>query len=352
MPPRKRNASAFSSGQESTPQAVDAGIFGGRLDNLDAQRRVARAIPIAEIDPDPRQPRRIIPLEIRAQTTDPQAALQLWIALIEKETERPFPLQAFLEVADFERPEKPDESEAELIALVSLARTIKEEGRLPDPISVYRTGDRWRIEYGERRWLAHHLLYAYTGDDQWSKILAFSVEQFNPWRQAAENGAHQNLNAVGKARQLALLIMALYEAQGYTFEAYDSMVKPNQSDRCFYAQVADGERYRIPRGQSEQIMAYMGLKDASYLRHYRTILDASDELWVSADELNMTEGAIRTAMKAKRNPDSVTNVTVSIKVPPGLAPKWQAAKAGLPGVKDADLLEVLLNFYLSHQEEE
>lgn len=112
------------------------------------------------------------------------------------------------------------------------------------------------------------------------------------------------LNGIAKARQFALLVMYLYEQKGVTFAPFESF----ENEQDFYAQVADGEKFRIPRGKSQLLLNAMGLKDAGQLRHYRDLLRIPTDFWLYADAQNLTEGEIR---NAKETGYTVTGVTVS-----------------------------------------
>ena len=87
--------------------------------------------------------------------------------------------------------------------------------------------------------------------------------------------------------------MRIYVDQGINFAPYAEMVQPGACDRAWYAQIADGERFRIPRGTSEVILSVMGLKNPVQLRQYRALLNLPDDIWQAGDDLSLTEGEIR-----------------------------------------------------------
>ena len=197
-----------------------------------------------------------------------------------------------------------------LMKLIDLAASIRRDG-LSNPISLVQHDDRYEIETGERRWLAYHILYWKFGDGDkrpdgsvvnWSRIPARIVKQVDVWRQASENNARDNLNAVSRARQLALLLMDLHGWQNFsTLDACDN-------EQAFYAQVADGSTWRIPRGQGERLLNAMGLSDAGQLRQYRALLRLPEELWRKGDDEDLSEGELR---KMRAALDNVTRVTVA-----------------------------------------
>ena len=168
-----------------------------------------------------------------------------------------------------------------------------------------------RFETGERRWLAYHILYWKFGDGDkrpdgsivnWSRIPSRIVKEVDVWRQASENNARDNLNAISRARQLSLLLMDLHGWHNF------ARLDDSESEQTFYAQVADGAAWRIPRGQGERLLNAMGLSDAGQLRQYRALLRLPGDLWRRGDDEDLTEGELR---KMKAALDSVTRVTSS-----------------------------------------
>lgn len=288
------------------PAAVDAAIYGGgqgSLSDLEG-RMVARPTPIMEIGADVRQPRRAIPASVRLYWDGNPATvpslLRQWEQVAAGAAGKALDVASLL-VSDGEGldVEALPPVAAELAALARLAASIDQDG-LINPITVIELGGRLLIESGERRWLAYHLLRLYQGE-RWDKIPATRSDgRDSVWRQATENTARRALNAIGMARQLALLIMAArdaVEAEGLsTYQAYEEIVR--DCDRAFYAQVADGNRHRIPKGYAEKIQASMGLSE-SQLAQYRTLLRLTDDeaindaLWLRADVENWPEKWLR-----------------------------------------------------------
>lgn len=304
-----------SSAQVTSQEATDAIFSSGTLD-IAEQRQVAKPISIFDIYPDFTQPRRIIPSAIRHLWTGEPETLEsifdVWIQAVEREKNDYFDVKAHLtqlDVEDFdESKEIPDNAgaiEKAMLNVARLAANIRQVG-LTNPITVAHTGRKYRLETGERRWIAYHLLNTYFPDGQWSKIPARVVDQVDVWRQAGENNARADLNAVSKARQLAILIMDLLKNEGFEFRSFEEIINAGLPERAYYAQVADGNKFRIPLRQSEKILTAIGLKSAGQIRHYRMLLKLDDESWHYADDHNLTEWEIRNFDKA-----SVTDVTVS-----------------------------------------
>jgi ParB-like chromosome segregation protein Spo0J len=179
-----------------------------------------------------------------------------------------------------------------LIDLADLAISIRKTG-LTNPITVVRMDRIYRLETGERRWLAYHLLNIYFPDEDWNRIPAHLVDEISVWRQASENNARADLNAISRARQLAILLMDLLAERGYEFYTFDELIETGGTEREYYAQVADGNEFRVPRGEGERLLNAMGLKNPTQIRQYRQLLRLPDEVWQEADDKNLTEGEIR-----------------------------------------------------------
>lgn len=204
------------------------------------------------------------------------------------------------------------------LQLLGLASSIHREG-LIEPIVTVKRGRGWLIIAGERRWLAHHLLHEVIGEHE--TVLAIEKKQASVWEQAAENGARNPLNAIGTARQLALLIMDLHDGQdGVKFYPYDDLVLPGECDRKFYAQA---KNHNIPRGMGQRIMDVMGFASKRVTSDYRKLWEIPDELWIQADvedwtknrileELDEIEGTNRTGSNTPEMPSNQGSVTDSV----------------------------------------
>ena len=118
--------------------------------------QIARLIPIEHIRPDPDQPRRLLPVDL-AQSLAAGSS--------------PFDILEQLRA----RGEHNRWIRERLQELDALAQSIANDG-LMQPIRVIRDDDeRYRIEEGERRWWAHHILVQ-QGKEQFQNITAFVVE--------------------------------------------------------------------------------------------------------------------------------------------------------------------------------
>lgn len=255
----------------------------GEIKRGDGVRITAAPINIYLIHPDATQPRRALPTEVRRAWDGSPTSLPVlfmeWMKAIDGWRSL---IVSILNGEEVERPEIVQPLTAALIEIADLAASIRRDG-LTNPITVVRQGEEYIIETGERRWLAYHLLVAHTGDESWTKIPARVVEQFNRWRQAAENNTRKDLNAIGKARQLAVLLMELIP-NAAEFLPLDRF----EHEQQFYAQVADGEEFRTPRGKGQLLLSAMGLSHSDQIRQHRALLRLPRDLWDAADDGNWT----------------------------------------------------------------
>ncbi|MCU0514498.1 MAG: ParB N-terminal domain-containing protein [Anaerolineae bacterium] len=296
----------------STTEFASAG-YNSQVADFEAVGRgkvTARPIEIDKIVPDARQPRRVIPSVLR-QYWDGRPAFEsmaylftMWMQELTLERGgQLFPLDAILrgeitpramtqeiDETDEERPlAVPGRLEAALLNIAELAASLKRDG-LMNPISVTAQGGGYIIETGERRWMAYHLLrWRFAAETTWGRIPAREVDGVNIWRQASENNARSALNAIARARQLALLLMDTYQRDyGVTFLPLEQCA----NELAFYAQVSDGITYKIPPPRMEMFLNAMGLPNPVQLRQYRTLLRLPLEVWALADDLNWTQSAI------------------------------------------------------------
>lgn len=261
-------------------------------------------VPIESLNPDPMQPRRTIPALLRPYwigRPDTEALAYLfnqWAREIADERQTSYDLTEALTGEDPDL-ELVGPRERALLPIVNLAKKIRQQG-FKSPITVGRRGGLLTIESGERRWLAAHLLhYAFPDEHEtWATIPARMVNTVNVWRQASDN-VHSDLNAIAAARQLALLVIDLYIANGATFDPLSTF----ETEQDFYAQVADGVRYPVPGQQRDLLLNATGLRTAVHVRQYRRLLRLPNLVWVMADDLNWTESWIQKNIFAKATTD-------------------------------------------------
>lgn len=265
----------------------------GSGNRLNSHPLVAKRIDINLIWPDPVQPRRTMPSAVLHYHYDDGStprtladffAVWLWMAAHESGTGYPYDITPHITGDDDanERSTPIGPIEASLIELCGLAKSILDKG-LQNPITVAKQDNHYVLETGERRWMAFNLLRVYTESDVWNTIPAFTVDKSDVWRQAAENAQRQNLNAIGRARQYALLLMALNP--GAPITPYHECA----SDREFYAQAID---LVIPSGHRKNVLTVMGITSPGQLTTYRKTLALDDETWQRADDNNATETAL------------------------------------------------------------
>jgi hypothetical protein len=278
-----------------------------------------RSLPIMSITPDLRQPRRVIPAIVRGQWDGDPAEmptlLGLWQAEVEKRLGKRINRDAILkgESDDTIEHKTADPVVDSYFEVLRLAASIHRDG-LMNPVRAARRGSSWLLESGERRWVAYHLLEKYKIGD-YASIPAVVIDSVDVWKQAAENGARAPLNAIGMARQLALLILDMYaDDDGIQFDSYETTVLSGGCDRRFYAQVANGNVFRIKRGMGERVLVATGLKSDAQISQYRALLSATDELWTEADEYNLTENAIRLRMSPDKSPLAIVDTLTPVKV--------------------------------------
>jgi hypothetical protein len=298
----------------------------------DAARIVAKPVSIYDINPDPRQPRRAIPSEIRqawdGTASGVRAMFNHWVDLVGGDA---FPLLDLLEAGGETQGREDDDypdaieggerdAEDTLRRLITLAGSIHRVG-LNLPITIVPRGPsalggavalaqgniKYQIEQGERRWLAFHLLHIVYNDEKYVRIPSRIEGSLNLWRQAAENNIRSNLNAISKARQFALLLMDLYGEEN--FLPYDAFkLTPASPDRPYYAQVGDGRAYPIPPGRAELLVSTLSLKYAAQMREYRQLLRLPDAVWVLADDFNWTMGFITKLLDMADNDDHLVEM--------------------------------------------
>jgi hypothetical protein len=258
----------------------------------DSGRLIAKPVEIGLILPDLTQPRRALPAALSYRGTGIEDLLSQWWGLAEEEAGAAIEALHHIKGEETARAQdgashQPGHIEKAWMDLLELAASIRRDG-LINPITIYRIAPEhtaellYCIETGERRWLAYHLLAWLTDEPQWQSIPARVVDAPNVWRQAQENTARSNLNAIGLARQLALLLLDLYSRDPFNlrFQPYQAF----ESDREFYAQVADGREFPIPYGEGEKVLAAMGVKSGNQLRQYRALLRVTDDIWTKGDE--------------------------------------------------------------------
>jgi hypothetical protein len=300
-------------------ETFDEQLF-GEIAKVDEGRQVAKPISIFEVLPDVAQARRAIPSVIRQQWNGNPHSMDdlfgVWLDLAQKEKGTSIDVGAWIEggadddESDDDTETKVGALEAALMLIVELAASIKRDG-LTNPITVVQEDNHYHLETGERRWLAYHLLYANYRDQKWTKIPARVVEQFNVWRQATENTARADLNAIGKARQYAILMMDLW-ANDPTHPKQFRPIDEFPSERAYYAQISE---LPVPYGKSKLLLNAIGAKTPTAFNRRRKVLELPDEAWRLADDYNVAED-ILTKLSGNTPDDLIAEVQRAIQIFP------------------------------------
>ncbi len=262
------------------------------------------SIVLDRIRPDPAQPRRVLPEPIRSEFLsghiNARQALERWEALVTDEAlslGRPRPdWQALLDRNPEDRdadpitvdpPGQAGPEEELLRAIVATAATIRHGGQVsPITVSEMDGGSYYRIETGERRYWAHHWLTMWVSEG-FEQIQCIVVPEASPWRQAAENTSREGLSAMAMARQLATLLLDLYDIRpDYT--------RPIPND--WYRQALE---YRVPRGEGANLRAALGGIERSQFSRIQALLRLPDPAWELADRYRLEEKRLRHVLKVE-----------------------------------------------------
>jgi hypothetical protein len=282
----------------------DLGNFSDSVTEITGRGLKVVTIVLDRIRPDPAQPRRVLPAVLRneflAGRINARQALERWEALVAEETAqlgRPRPdWKALLERNPEDRndetitidpPGHPGPEEELLRSIVATAATIRHGGQVsPITVSEVDGGSHYRIETGERRYWAHHWLNMWLSDG-FEQIQCIVVDDASPWRQAAENTSREELSAIALARQLATLLLDLFEIQpDYT--------GPISND--WYRQALN---FRVPRGEGSNLRAALGGIERSQFSRLQALLRLPDSVWELADRYRLEEKRLRYVLKVE-----------------------------------------------------
>ena len=321
-------AESSTDDQPLSVRAADAALF-GEIRAREGARPTLRLLDIHDIQPDPQQPRRSLPRHLR-QGWDGRAAtlpdlLRQWgEAAAQRSGGAPLSLPALLALSEAEWADASDSQsrppDAALAELLALAASIRHDG-LQHPITVARAGTPrpqearaadprigtsrpqdarneaggFLLESGERRWLAFHLLSLFDREgERWARIPAHIQPERDVWRQASENSARDDLNAIARARQYALLLMDLCRERApgeHPFRPIGAFLH----EQDFYAQA---HALRIPYGASARLLNAMGRQHRNAFLRCRQLLALPRPLWERGDEENWSEDQLLQAAKS------------------------------------------------------
>ena len=280
----------------------DLGDFAGTTAEITGRGMKVVSIVLDRVRPDPAQPRRVLPELIRDEfllgQINARQALERWETLVAEEASqlgRPRPDWQTLvdrspedrkeEQLDIDPPGQPGPEEELLRSIVATAATIRHGGQV-SPITVAEIdgGSSYRIETGERRYWAHQWLNIWVPSG-FEQIQCIVVPDASPWRQAAENTSREGLSAIALARQLATLLLSLYDIEpDYT--------KPIPND--WYRQALE---YRVPRGDGANLRAALGGIERSQFSRIQSLLRLPDPVWELADRHRLEEKRLRYVLK-------------------------------------------------------
>ena len=223
---------------------------------------IAQLVPIANIRPDPGQPRRLLPSDLHQVMMTGTSAFDI-LAQLRSRAERNKWIRE------------------QLAELDGLAQSISDDG-LMNPIRVIAEGDgQYHIEEGERRWWAHHILVQ-QGNTQFQTIRAFVVDPSTVStgllrRRVAENVLRSDFTAMELARAMASRIQEIQESE--------PGIKRSDVER------------RVGKEN--------GMTDRR-VRQFLSLLTLSPEAQELAQQARLTERALRRAVGIKE-PESLFN---------------------------------------------
>lgn len=247
-------------------------------------------IPIDRIYPDPEQPRKRLPTDLAIAVKEGLGALALLEELRQRAMVQPG-LASFLEGLD------------------DLASSIQQVGQIT-PIRVFADEENcFVIDVGERRWLAHLILYAERGELDFSDIDGIVVakqgvstaQQQTLQRRMAENVHRTEFSPIEMARGLA--------------------------DRI--AQVLE-QNSEMKRSQADDIVGEENGITGRRVRQYLSLLGLCQEALALAQEGGLTERALRGVLKYKEPTAQVIAIRkLSVRQPD--KPKSSRTSANTPG---------------------
>ena len=262
--------------------------------------RVER-IAISLIRPDAAQPRRVLPEMIHQafhnQELTPVQALKQYIEkvrIISRQKGRPFEnLMDLLISTDETRDERElTPIERDLHDLTNLALTMRSDGQI-NPLTIVDCSQgampSYRIETGERRYWANYInmefIPGYQEDGNVPSIILPPGEG-SVFRQAKENTSRAGLNAIGMARQVALLILAVHDIH-----------PPNGPvTHDFYRQALELDLRGKPEYAADILSALGGIT-RQRMSQFKLLLSLSDEAIEIADQYSVDEKRLRYVLK-------------------------------------------------------
>jgi len=271
------------------------------IQNLRDQGLRVERIAISLIRPDAAQPRRVLPELIHQafhnQELTPVQALKQYIEkvrIVARQKGRPFEslMDLLISTDDAKDGQQLTPLEQDLHDLTNLAMTLRSNGQV-NPLTIVDCSEgampNYRIETGERRYWANYIdmefIPSYSGDGTVPCII-IPPSDASVFRQAKENTSRAGLNAIGMARQAALLLLAVHDIH----PPYGSI------SHDFYRQALELD-LRSKREYTSDIMAAMGGMSRKRFSQFKLLLALSDEAVELADQHNIDEKRLREVLR-------------------------------------------------------
>ena len=260
-------------------------------------------IDLSRINPDPTQPRHLLPHDLRSSIQDgiisPGEAMQELILRAEQED-----TVALLILGGKEKgPVEEEDNFVEDTGLLALAYSIKEIG-LRHPLNVYRIDDpaqpdqsSYRLGEGERRFWAHHLLVL-QGYDEFRNVKCIveplpENEEVIHQRQEAENAARVDLPAIARARSMQRIKERLNIEMGTRVPGENTIKLPSQRE----LQIAIGQRVKSFTGRA--------IGDRM-VRNYLSLLTLSEEAQDLVEAAQLTEKQLRPIISFRTDEEQIS----------------------------------------------
>ncbi len=310
MARRKINIQRFLGAKGATAGEVESGgaidKLAGSMSDVDigfrpTDQRVYE-INLDRITPDPTQPRRLLPHDLRVAVketslTPADAMRELVLRAEQNDT------VSLLILGGKEKgPAGEDDVIVEDTGLLALAQSIREIG-LRHPLNVYRIDDpdhpdqvSYQLGEGERRYWAHHLLVQ-QGYEEFKSVKCIvealpDDEEIIHQRQEAENAARVDLPAISRARSMRRIKERLTLEMGTRVPGENTIKLPGQRE----LQIAVGQRVKSFTGRA--------IGDRM-VRNYLAVLNLSPEAQDLAEAALLTEKQLRPVMRLETDEDKL-----------------------------------------------
>lgn len=262
-------------------------------------------INLDRIYPDPDQPRRLLPHDLRDAVYNnemsPAEAIRELVLRAEQNN-----TVALLILGGKEKgPADEQDTISEDTGLLALAQSIREVG-LRHPLNVYRIDDpeqadliKYRLGEGERRFWAHHLLVL-QGHEEFrsAKCIVESLpsdEEIIHQRQEAENAARVDLPAIARARSMERIKERLTVELGTRVPGENTIKLPSQRE--------------LQNAVGQQVKTFTGRAIGDRMvRNYLTLLNLSPEAQDLAEAGQLSEKQLRPVMRLNSDEEQLAMI--------------------------------------------